>query len=173
VLLNNPTLLTDTSQIFDVKAVMRQTLYIPMTVSVDKLLEQMQKTKIHLAIAIDEFGGMAGVVTMEDIMEELIGEVQDEFDTETNPIVEAGGKTLLDGLVSMSEVEERYGKLEEESESATVGGYILEQLGRMATVGDSVPYGSYLFNVREMDGMRVTQIEVTKTTSDNEATAKE
>jgi CBS domain containing-hemolysin-like protein len=135
---------------------------VPSTLGVDRLLERMQKTKIHLAIVIDEFGGMSGVVTMEDIMEELIGEVQDEFDIETMPIIEEDGKTLLDGLVSMSEVAERFGDMDDDSDSATVGGYILEQLGRMAIVGDVVSFGNYLFHVRAMDGMRVTQIEVTR-----------
>ncbi|MDQ7027143.1 MAG: hemolysin family protein [Anaerolineae bacterium] len=162
VLIATPTLVTNDKPSFDIKTLMRETLYVPTTLSVDRLLDRMQKTKIHLAIVIGEFGGMAGVVTIEDIMEELIGEIQDEFDMETMPIIEKDGKILMDGLVSLSEASERFGEVDDDTDSATVGGYILEQLGRIAVVGDSVPFGDYTFHVREMDGMRVTLIEVSK-----------
>ena len=79
-----------------------------------------------LPIVVDEFGGMAGIATMEDILEELVGEVQDEFDAETAPIRISEGVTVLDGLVSLVDVIERFGEPGGEPESATIGGYVAE-----------------------------------------------
>jgi putative hemolysin len=156
----NPQLLLGDKPTLDLRPLLRETMFIPATVSVDQLLEQMQQKQTHLAVIIDEYGGMAGVVTLEDILEEIVGEVQDEFDLEENPISEKDGITILDGLVSMSEIEERYGDVEEEIAAASIGGYILEALGRIPKLGDSLNYGNYEFRVRKMDGMRVAQIEV-------------
>jgi putative hemolysin len=159
-IIDNPQLLLQDNPSFDLRPLLRETLFIPATVSVNQLLEQMQQKQIHLAVVIDEYGGMAGAVTLEDILEEIVGEVQDEFDLEDNPITEKDGITILDGLVSMSEIIERFGEVDDETVAASIGGYILETLGRIPKLGDKLPYGNYEFRVRQMDGMRVAQIEV-------------
>jgi len=158
MIIRQPELLTNTAAQFDLMSIVRNPLFVPGTLMVDKLLEKMQKTKIHLAIVIDEYGGTAGVVTMEDILEQLIGQVQDEFDLEASPITSEGNSAIVSGLLSLSEIEERFGDVEEEPLSTTIGGYVAELLSRIPIVGDKVRYGDYDLVVEEMDGMRVERV---------------
>lgn len=157
-IVQQPQLLAGHENSLDLKTLMRVPLAVPGTVTVDQLLERMQKTKTHLAVVIDEYGGTAGVVTMEDILEELIGDVQDEFDTESHDIVAEGSATLVSGQLSMSEIEERFGEMDEEPLSTTIGGYVAELLNRIPAAGDIVRYGDYEVLVEEMDGMRVARV---------------
>ena len=158
----HPHLLTDESAQFDLASILRKPLFVPQTSDVDMVLEQMQRTKTHIAVVIDEYGGMAGVATMEDIIEELVGEVQDEFDAEANPIETRGGVTVVDGLMSLSDVKERFGEPDGEVLSTTLGGYVAERLDRIPSVGDTVRYGAYDVRVIEMDGMRVSKVRFIK-----------
>ena len=160
LLVNNPKLLIEPDKTFDFTPLLREPLFIPASLSVDQLLEQMQKTQTQFAVVIDEYGGVSGVATMEDILEELIGEVQDEFDHEDESIIEQGNTTILDGLVSMSDVISRFGEENLEHESTTIGGYIAEKLNKIPTIGDSIPFGAYEFHVMTMDGLRVEQVKV-------------
>jgi len=157
-LVKQPDLLANKDAIFPLESILRQPLFVPGTLTVDKLLEKMQQSKIHLAVVIDEYGGMAGVATMEDILEELVGEVQDEFDAETSPIEAEGDVAVVDGLVSVTDARERFGDPGLEPLSTTIGGYIAERLGRIPAVGDKVSFGSYDVCVEEMDGMRVARV---------------
>lgn len=157
-LVRQPELIADKGAAFSLMSALRNPLFIPGTLTVDKLLEKMQQTKTHLAIVIDEYGGMAGVATMEDIIEQLVGEVQDEFDVETSPIEDVGDVAVVDGLVSMTEATERFGEPGGEPLSTTIGGYMSERLGRIPVVGDKVAFGTYDLCVEEMDGMRVSKV---------------
>lgn len=159
-LIANPELLTNPEMQFDLTTITRKPLFVPATVGVDKLLETMQKNKLQIAIIIDEYGGMAGVATMEDILEELVGDVQDEFDTIEAATVtpQDGNIAFIDGLTSLSEVEERFGEIEDDYISTTIGGYITERLDRIPQVGDCITYNEYRVCVEEMDGMRVVRV---------------
>ena len=171
-LVEQPELLTTSDRAFDIKPLLREPLFVPGTVGVDALLERMQKTKTHIAIIIDEYGGVAGLTSMEDIFEELVGEVQDEFDLEENPIVSEGEVTVVEGGVSLSDIMERFGELEPEPESSTIGGYVSEQLHRIPVVGDRVRYGDYDLRVIEMEGMRVSKVRfIRRKSSTNDQTA--
>jgi CBS domain containing-hemolysin-like protein len=163
--IRQPDLLMHRDAPFDLKSILRTPLFVPGTLSVDKLLERMQQSKTHLAIVIDEYGGMAGVATMEDIIEQLVGEVRDEFDEEeTNPILSDGDVFVVDGLVSLNEVIERFGDPGSEPESTTIGGYVAERLNRIPTVRDKIIFGDYDLRVDEMDGMRVAKVRFIKHT---------
>jgi CBS domain containing-hemolysin-like protein len=96
---------------------------------------------------------------MEDIFEELVGEVQDEFDEENSPIVESKDTTIVDGQVSVSEIIDRFGDPETPYISTTIGGYIAENLSRIPKVGDSVHFGRYMVYVKEMADMRVAKVQ--------------
>jgi putative hemolysin len=157
LLIEHPNLLQD-GQSFNIGEIMRTPLFVPETATSDKLLEMMQKTKMHLAVIVGEHGGMSGVVTMEDIIEQLVGEVQDEFDQETSPIRYEGDNALVDGLVSVHEIEERFGEPEGRVYSATIGGYVAERLGRIPKEGDSVAFGEYDVRVEAMEGLRVAKL---------------
>ena len=154
-----PDMLAHREAACDLTDILRKPLFVPESLSVDRLLRRMQESKTHLAVVLDEYGGMAGVATMEDVIELLVGDVRDEFDTDSDPAaLSAGGDSLVDGLTSLTEVADRFGELSEEAESTTLGGYVAEQLNRIPAVGDSVRYGEYEVHVEAMDGMRVVRV---------------
>lgn len=171
-LIAQPELLTNLETTFDLASITRKPLFVPATVGVDKLLETMQKNKIQIAVIIDEYGGMAGVATMEDILEELVGDVQDEFDTTEAAALPAqdGDIAVVDGLTSLNEISDRFGKPDNEDYiSNTIGGYITERLDRIPEVGDCIQYNEYVVCVEEMDGMRVVRVRFKKNASKLEA----
>lgn len=142
----------------DLTDILRKPLFVPESLSVDRLLRRMQESKIHLAVVLDEYGGMAGVATMEDVIEQLVGDLRDEFDPDAEPAHPDGDGSVVDGLTSLSEVAERFGDLKTEAESTTLGGYVAERLNRIPSVGDRVGYGDYELQVVAMDGMRVARV---------------
>jgi CBS domain containing-hemolysin-like protein len=162
-LVQQPNILIDQPVSFDLKRLLRKPLFVPSTLGVDRLLERMQQTKTHIAVVMDEYGGMAGVATMEDIIEQLVGEVQDEFDFEEAPFVlREGNVALVDGLMTMHDAVERFGEPGIEVESTTIGGYVAERLNRIPAIHDKVTFGSYDVIVDEMDGMRVSKVRFMK-----------
>ncbi len=136
----------------------RKPLFVPATLGIDHALEKMQRTKMHIAIVVNEYGGVAGLVTLEDIIEQIIGDVQDEFDREENPVSAAGLEWDIDGMMSISQLEDRFGMPEGDVQSLTVGGYVVEYLDRIAQVGDCVPFGIYTVTVMQMDGKRISRV---------------
>jgi CBS domain containing-hemolysin-like protein len=162
-MIENPALLNGGSGTFDIKPLLHEPLFVPQSISVDKVLERMQTQQMHLAVVLDEYGGVAGIATMEDILEELVGEVHDEFDEEVTGEVNQN-TSILDGMTSITAAEERFGDLEEEVQSTTLGGYIAEKLERIPTVGDQAVFGNYTLTVEEMDGMRVSKIRFAPST---------
>jgi putative hemolysin len=117
---------------------------------------------VQLAIVVDEFGGTAGLVTLEDVIEELVGEVQDEFDREAPMLREEGGVYLINGLMTLNELRERLGLDLADEPYDTVGGMIFGRLGRLAQVGDTVDIERYRFTVTAIDGRRVAQVKAKK-----------
>jgi putative hemolysin len=158
ILIEQPQLATDPEAVFDLSKILREPLFVPNTLRVDKLLELMQKHHNHLAVVVDEYGGMAGVATMEDIFEELVGDVQDEFDIEAEANLSNADVTVLDGLTSLNEISDRFGELEDEPQSTTIGGYIIEKLGRIPKLNDNIQFNGYMVKVEELDGMRVSKV---------------
>jgi CBS domain containing-hemolysin-like protein len=142
-----------------VRDIMRKPLYLPETAHLDRALAQFRRERVQLAIVIDEFGGTAGLVTLEDVIEELVGEVQDEFDRETPMLREEGGVYLINGLMPLSDVRERLDLDLKDEPYDTVGGMIFGRLGRLAQVGDSVDVEGHRFTVTAVDGHRVAQVK--------------
>jgi putative hemolysin len=173
MVINTPSLVTNPNEHFSLASILRSPIFIPETAGVDKLLEKMQLTKTHFAVIIDEYGGMAGVVTMEDIIEQLVGEVRDEFDEEESTVhVEGENEGLIDGLTSVTEMTARLGNSGVEPLSTTVGGYVAERLDRIARKGDVVAFGDYDLRVEEMDGMRVAKVKFMRRTAKKEEETK-
>ena len=124
---------------FDLRTVLRPAHFVPDTKLVSELLQELRQRKVHLAIVLDEYGGTYGLVTMEDLLEEIVGEIADEYDeTETDFERTPEGDVLIDGAVLVSEVNERFALRLPEDEFDTVGGYVFGTLGRIPTVGDVV-----------------------------------
>lgn len=144
-----------------VRSVMRRALFLPDTTHLDGALTEFRRQRIQLGIVVDEFGGTAGLVTLEDVIEQLVGEVQDEFDRETPHFrTEAGGALLIDGLASLAELRERLSLGLEGESYDTVGGLVFGRLGRLAKEGDAIEIDGHRFTVVAVDGRRVAQVRV-------------
>ncbi len=142
--------------------IMRRVPAIPETLRLDQALAEFRRQHAQLAIVIDEYGGTAGLVTLEDVLEELVGEVGDEFEKDASPPIreEAPGTYVVDGLVGLAEVRERLHLALTDEPYDTVGGMVFGRLGRVAQVGDSVEVEGYRFQVTGVDGRRVSQVRV-------------
>lgn len=150
----------------DIRHLLRPVLEVPELNSIAQLLTRMQKQRIHMAAVIDEYGATAGIVTLEDIVEELVGEVQDEFDSAQEGVrseIEAlpDGSTSVDGLLSLADFTEHFGVQVASVHAQTLGGYIQEQEDRVPRAGDTLRLGAYRLRVDEMDGRRVARVRVT------------
>ena len=155
---------------FDVRAILRPAYFIPDTKPVDELLSELRRQAVHLAIVLDEFGGTYGLVTLEDLLEEIVGEINDEFDeveVDFQPTPE--GDVLIDAGVLISDVNERFGLHLPEEEFDTVGGFVFGSLGRVPELGDSVTVRGYEgpmeLRVEETDERRVARLRLTRPAS--------
>lgn len=148
---------------FSLRSVMRPVHVIPGSRKVEDVLGDFKRLKEHLAIVLDEFGGTAGVVTMEDLLEEIVGDILDEYDTieDAEPPPETrAGETLVDGSMHIDELNEHFGLSIPENGYTTIGGYVFGALGRLPAVGDRVVAGGAIFTVREMEGRRIDSLAV-------------
>lgn len=144
-----------------VRAVMRQPHFIPETKKVDRLLETMQAGKFHLAIIVDEHGGTAGIVTLEDLLEELVGEIRDEHDEDEPTLEELGdGSVRVHGRMSISDLNESLDAELPDDDWDTVGGLIFTTLGHVPSVGESLDVAGYHFVVERVQGRRITRVRV-------------
>jgi CBS domain containing-hemolysin-like protein len=143
--------------------VMRPVYYVPETKKVDELLRDLQKGRMHLAIVVDEYGGTAGLVTIEDLLEEIVGEIQDEYDVEPVMIERVNEyETHLDARVPLDDVNELLGTSWEAEDSDTIGGFVYEELGRIPNPGDTVEIGDYVITVLSTEGARLKQLSIVR-----------
>jgi magnesium and cobalt exporter, CNNM family len=133
---------------------------LPISKLVLPALSEMRRDRAHLAIVVDEYGGTAGIVTLEDLVEELIGDIRDEYDVEEDTKQLHGGQLEVDGLLNLDEFAEQTGLSLPEGPYETVAGYVLASLGRLPGVGDLVELDSHLLTVTEMDGRRIAKVRV-------------
>jgi CBS domain containing-hemolysin-like protein len=140
---------------------------MPESISVSKLLREFRDKRQHIAIVLDEFGGTAGLATLEDLLEEIVGEVSDPFDT-TIPEVEMmpDGTQLIDGLTLIDDVNNQLGLLLVEPDYDTIAGYILGKLGRIPKLNDVVEGDGVRLQVVAMDGMRIERVSLERLPKD-------
>jgi len=141
----------------------RQPLVVPIQVGVNELLRLMRARRVHFAVAVDEYGGTDGIVTLEDVLEEIVGELEDEFEQPHSPAPVARGAVRLDGLDSVDVLDERLGLTVAEGPYKTVAGYVLASLGRIPRVGDSVEIDGHRLTVVAMEGLRIAELEARPT----------
>ncbi len=149
----------------DLRKIMRPIMMVPENISISKLLKEFQRQRTQMAILVDEYGGTAGLITVEDVLEELVGEIQDEFDEIEEPDVEKVAPDVyeVDGALLLEEVTEEFGlQLDSEADVDTVGGYVFTILGRQPEPGDQVELGPYLGEVVETEGFRITRLRLTR-----------
>ncbi len=144
-----------------VAAMLRPSRFVPETKKVSELLKEMQREKFHMAIAVDEYGGIAGLVTLEDLIEELVGEIVDEYDVE-EPLVERqlDGTLRVDARISIDELNDLAAMELPEGDWDTVGGLVFDRFGRVPVVGDTCDVNGYQLRVERLQGRRITRVEI-------------
>ncbi|GAC1320239.1 MAG: hemolysin family protein [Chloroflexota bacterium] len=150
--------------------VARQAIYVPESKHADDLLREFQRKKVHMAIVFDEYGGTAGLVTIEDILEEIVGEIQDEYDTE-EPLFQQVGEHewIIDAMVRIEEVNDEVGlDLHTDNGSETLGGFVFERLGEVPTVGEYVQEDHIRLEIFDVDGRRIKKLRVTQVSTDEQ-----
>jgi len=152
--------LAKTGQV-DVRKIMKSPFFVPETMKISLLLREMQKRRSHMALVVDEYGGISGLVTIEDLLEELVGEIHDEYDTES-PVVQIGsGQMLIDASISLRDLKEDYHvQLPESPDYETLGGLLITLLQKMPQVGDEVVVEEKRLRVVEMVGKRIAKIRL-------------
>lgn len=155
----------------DLQPLLREALFVPETKSLLSMLQAFQATHTHIAMVINEFGGIEGLVTLEDVLEEIVGEIRDEYDREEPAIVyRPDGSLLVDGSLSLADLKEalivEHLEGEETHEFYTLGGFMMAQLRRVPSEGDTVESSNYLFEVVDMDGLRVDKVLIQRPPSE-------
>lgn len=147
---------------FDLAKIMRSAYFVPETLPLEQMLDKFRQEHIQIAVALDEFGGTAGIVTLEDLAEEIIGEIQDEFDVELEPFTEIGPQQLrVRGDLLLGELNQHFALELEHDEAETVGGLIMSELGHVAEVGEVVSFAGVTFAVESLEGLAVRTALVT------------
>ena len=144
-----------------VKEIIRQPLFVPGTREVEDVLADMKRLKMHLAVVLDEYGGTAGLVTMEDLLEEIVGEIYDEHDAVV-PVLRSAtdGAVRVDGAMPVGEFNDRFTATLDDADYTTLGGFLFGQLGRLPRAGDRLRVDRFEFEIGEMDGRRVGAVLV-------------
>jgi CBS domain containing-hemolysin-like protein len=146
------------------REIAREPLFVPESKRAADLLRDFQRVKVHLAIVFDQFGGTAGLVTIEDILEEIVGEIQDEYDQEEPMVVQEGeNQWLVAAILRIEEVNDELGlELEAEDSADTLGGFIVERLGEVPEMGDAIEADHARLEVIDLEGRRITKVRVTR-----------
>jgi CBS domain containing-hemolysin-like protein len=144
-----------------ITSLLRPAVIVPESKRVPELLKQFQRQQTQIAIVVDEYGGTAGLVTIEDLLEEIVGEIRDEYDVESEPIIdEGGGRFVFNGKVDIDEVAQRLGVQIEREGFETVGGFLMTHLGRVPAVGERVDVDGLSVEVLEVDRRRVHKVRI-------------
>ncbi len=140
---------------------MRPAAFVPETNRVVDLLREFQQKRFQLAIVVDEYGGTAGLVTVEDVVEELVGEIRDEYDSEAEPIVQEGDAGYaFSAKVAIGELVERLAVDIEDGEFETVGGYVLARVGRVPSVGERFTFDGLDVEILEAERRRIHKVRI-------------
>lgn len=148
----------------DIRGILREPYFVPETKNIDSLFFELQKTKNHIAVLIDEYGGFSGIVTMEDIVEEIVGDIDDEYDEDAHVVKQIDENTfLIDGNVSLDDLEEDYGIVLESDSSETIGGFIIDNLGEIPTesdLGKEMDFDKYIITITSVKERRIDKVKL-------------
>ena len=139
----------------------RPPIFVPETKKIVEILAEIRSKKSHMALVLDEYGGTAGLVTLEDIIEEIVGDIHDEYDVEEEPITRVDQDTILvDAQFNIEDLEDFLGVTFPDGDYETVGGFVIDMTGRVPRENDTVEYGGLVFTIRTADERKVSQIEI-------------
>ncbi len=153
-------------QDIQLKDLLRPVYFVPETKKIDTLLKELQRRRMHMAIVINEYGNAEGLVTMEDIIEEIVGEIEDEYDFEDRPVkILKDGSMIIDASLQIRDLIDQYKLAIEESEDyETIAGLVLSQLQKMPRGGEIVKYGDYKITIVDIEGKRISKVKLEKVT---------
>ena len=158
--------LHDGTEPFALKGFVREALYVPDSRQAERVLDDLRKTRAHMAVVLDEYGGTAGILTMEDLVEEVIGDIADEYDMATRDSITTNGVLELSGSLSLIDVRSDHRVPIPEGDWTTLGGYAFSRLGRVPKIGDRVPFPGGELEIIAMDGRRVAGLRVHSASKD-------
>lgn len=159
-------LLAPASSVSTAKDLARPILSFPTGKAVLEALAEMQESHEHMALVIDEYGGVDGIVTLEDLLEEFVGEIRDEYDRETPKVINRGENHAISGLTNRAEAEKIFGKELPEGPFDTLAGFVVAELGRMPEVGDNVTWDEWVLTVAKLDARRIEWLTVSHAPKD-------
>lgn len=153
--------------------IIRKPYFVPESKRIDSLLREFKRRHLHIAMAIDEYGGISGIVTMEDIIEEIVGDIQDEFDNEREDILSVGDNMwLCDARVAIDDLNETIDAQFPNEEFDTLGGFVFDLFGKIPVKYEKVAWNSFDFIVQDMEGHRINVIKVIRRTGDDQKNEK-
>ena len=146
---------------FDVKTMVRSPFFVPVSKRIDELLRELRRKKVHIAVVVDEYGGISGIVSMEDIIEEIVGDIQDEFDHETEDVIRLeDGAWLCDARVNLSDLVEETGLDLPVDDFDTLGGFVFDLHGKIPAKYEKTEYKGNDFIIQEMDGHKINSVKI-------------
>ena len=158
----------------EVRTLLRKPIFVPETIKTAEVLEAMRHEHIHIAIIVDEYGGVAGIVTMEDILEQIVGEIQDEYDEESPEVQKQDdGSYLVQGSISLENLSEALGSEFTSDDAETLGGLVLTMSGGFPEEGETFNYGGWCIKVMELEEHRITLLNLSKIPGDEQAESSE
>ena len=158
----------------EVRTLLRKPIFVPETIKTAEVLEAMRHEHIHIAIIVDEYGGVAGIVTMEDILEQIVGEIQDEYDEESPEVQKQDdGSYLVQGSISLENLSEALGSEFTSDDAETLGGLVLTMSGGFPEEGETFNYGGWCIKVMELEEHRITLLNLSKIPDDEQAESSE
>lgn len=161
---------------FNLKKIIHKDFFVPISISLMELLKNFRTKQIHIAMVVDEYGGFSGIVTMEDVLEEIVGDIRDEFDEDDDEEVKSNddGSFLVDARMRIEEIN-KYGILPDipDDDADTVGGFLFSYLGRLPKRNEAIKYNGYSFTVVGKSGNIVTKIRIEKLNKNREEAEEE
>ncbi|WP_233841097.1 transporter associated domain-containing protein [Dyella sp. 2HG41-7] len=150
---------------FDLRTILRPAVLIPESMRLNVLLAEFRRSRNHMALVVDEYGGVAGLVTIEDVLEEIVGEIDDEHDDEEEPNLvseQSDGEWIVDALTPIADFNEEIGAAFSDEEFDTIGGMVTSEFGHLPEVGEQIGIGNFEFQVTQADDRRVQQFRVVR-----------
>ena len=152
---------------FDITTLVRKPFFVPVSKHIDDLLKELKRKKVHIAVVVDEYGGVSGIVSMEDIIEEIIGDIQDEFDHETDDLIQIGENSWqCDARVNLEFLAEETNLKLPVDDFDTLGGFVFDLFGKIPVKNEKVEYKDYDFIIEDMDGHKINTIKIVTRSKD-------
>ncbi|MDR2404132.1 MAG: hemolysin family protein [Spirochaetaceae bacterium] len=146
---------------FSIRSLLRKPFFVPLSKHIDELLRELRRRRVHIAVVVDEYGGVSGIVCMEDIIEEIIGDIQDEFDNEQEDVLQlAQDAWLCDARVNLEDLSEKIGVELPAEDFDTLGGFVFDLFGKIPVKYEKAVYAGHDFIVQDMEGHKINTVKI-------------